>query len=36
MLFHFNPGESHAMGYEITEPGEIQLEKWLRKHGFIK
>lgn len=23
-------------GSMITEPGEIQLEAWLRKHGFIK
>ena len=22
-------------GSMITEPGEIQLEKWLKKHGFI-
>ncbi|NDJ77441.1 MAG: glutaredoxin family protein [Chloroflexi bacterium] len=22
-------------GTMITEPGEIQLEKWLRKHGFL-
>lgn len=23
-------------GSMITEPGEIQLENWLRKHGFVK
>ena len=23
-------------GSMITEPGEIQLEEWLRKHGFLK
>ncbi len=23
-------------GSMITEPGEIPLENWLRKHGFIK
>jgi glutaredoxin len=23
-------------GSMITEPGEIQLEKWLKKHSFIK
>jgi glutaredoxin len=23
-------------GIMITEPGEIQFEDWLRKHGFIK
>jgi glutaredoxin len=23
-------------GSMITEPGEIKLEKWLRKHGFMK
>jgi glutaredoxin len=23
-------------GSMITEPGEIQLEEWLRHHGFIK
>jgi len=23
-------------GSMITEPGEIQLEEWLRKHGVLK
>ncbi len=23
-------------GSMITEPGEVQLEEWLRKHGFIE
>lgn len=23
-------------GTMITEPGEVQLENWLRRHGFMK